>query len=89
MNKIRVDFLIQKRKHGGSCPQRKPNLERKKKRQHGQDKIWRDCFFASLIYDDGLLRKNHRMKWTLFLCILDSVYAHDSYFCKYNMHLAT
>jgi hypothetical protein len=31
MNKIRVDFEIQKRKHGGSCPEQKPNLERKKK----------------------------------------------------------
>lgn len=31
MNKIRVDFEIQKRKHGGSCPQQKPNLEKKKK----------------------------------------------------------
>ncbi len=62
---------------------------KERKRQHGQDKIWRDYFFASLIYDDGLLRKNHTMKWTLFLGILDSVYAHDSYFCKNNMHLAT
>jgi len=62
---------------------------KEKKRQHGQDKILRDCFYASLIYGDGLSRKNHRMKWTLFLGILDNVYAHDSYFCKNNMHLAT
>jgi hypothetical protein len=42
---------------------------KEKKRQHGQDKIWRDCFCASLIYDDGLLNggkyKMEAMKKTM------------------------
>jgi hypothetical protein len=64
----------------------KPNMEIE--RQCQQDRIWKD-FCASPMYDDGLFAKRYRTKWTLLLRILDNVCAHDSYFCKSKMHLAT
>jgi hypothetical protein len=60
MNHIRADFETQKRKHESSLLGQKPNLE--KERKCGQDKIWRDYFCASPVYDDKLFRRGYQMK---------------------------
>jgi hypothetical protein len=49
MNHTRVDFETRKRKHGGSLSRRKPHLKRE--RHCGQDRILRDYFCASPMYD--------------------------------------
>ncbi len=66
MNKIRASFEIQKkRKHGGSYSRKKLNLE--KERKGGQDRMERDYFCATLVYDDGLFKRRFRMRKTYIL----------------------
>jgi hypothetical protein len=60
MNHIRADFETQKRKHGGSLSERKANLKRE--RQCGQDRISREYFCASPMYDDKMFRRRYRMR---------------------------
>jgi hypothetical protein len=60
MNHIGVDCETRKRKHESSLPRQKPNLERE--RQCGQDRIWRDYFNASPMYDDKLFSRRYQMK---------------------------
>ncbi len=80
MDHTGADFETRKRKHESSLSRQKPNLERES--QCGQDRIWRTYFCASIVYDDKLFRWKYQMKWTLFLQILESFGAHDSYFLQ-------
>jgi len=60
MNHTWADFETRKRKHESSFLRQKPNLERES--QCGQDRIWRDYFCASIVYDDKLFRWRYQMK---------------------------
>ncbi len=71
-----------RRKHGGSYPRKKLNLE--KERKGGQDRMERDYFCGTLVYDDGLFKRRFRMRKTYVLM----VYVHMILiFCKNKMHL--
>lgn len=67
-----------KRKHGGSRPGRRKNVDRK--REKGAVDLWNDYFSENPTYGELTFRRRFRMSNRLFNKILHAVCAHDNYF---------
>lgn len=66
--------------HGGSQPGRSPNVNRE--HQAGHDRIIKDYFSEQPVYGAAIFRRRFRMQKSLFLKIVATVEAHDSYFVQ-------
>ena len=71
------DDDTEQRPHGGSTFGRKVIA---RDLQMGADRLFRDYFAETPVYDDRLFRRRFRMRRTLFFRIVDRVCAEDSWF---------
>ncbi len=55
-----------------------PNVAQEREVSHNQ--IVQDCFAKHSIYNNRFFRCWYQMRHTLFLCIMDNIYAHDNLF---------
>lgn len=74
------DLVEPRKQHGGSRPGRATNLSTDRAQWH--DRIWKDYFSATPVYDEKMFWHRHRMRKSLFLSIMDRVVAHDAYFVQ-------
>jgi len=65
---------------GGSRPGKAPNVDRDRHEMH--DRMFKNYFSKSPIYEASLFRRRYRMRRSLFVFIMDKVCAYDSYFVQ-------
>ena len=66
--------------HGGSRPWRALNLVRKRGARH--DRLWKDYFAPSPVYNESIFRQRLWMTRRLFLHIVDVVCKYDDNFVQ-------
>lgn len=66
------------RRHGGSQPEKRPNIERG--RHTAAERLYRDYFCSAPVYDDEQFERRFRLSKPIVLKIADLLQSHDSYF---------